>query len=73
MADLEQLAIKRDRGYLVRLILMLCVALMAGVFLYRGLTGEGVTGCVADALLGQGGKSDGAGGAGGAGPVGKSP
>jgi hypothetical protein len=53
MADLEELAIKRDRGYLVRLVLMLCVGMIAGVFLYRGLTGEGVTGCVADALLGQ--------------------
>ena len=59
MADLEQLAVKRDRGYLVRLLAGLCLAVIAGVFLVRGLTGEGVAGCVADAVLGQGGKSSG--------------
>ena len=64
MADLEELAVKRDRGYLVRLVLGLGVGMIAGVFLYRGLTGEGVTGCVAGALLGQGAASDGAAGAG---------
>jgi len=64
MADLEELAVKRDRGYLVRLVLMLGVGVVAGVFLYRGLTGEGTTGCVADALLGQGAKGGGAAGAG---------
>ena len=64
MADLEELAVKRDRGYLVRLVLGLGVGMIAGVFLYRGLTGEGVTGCVAGALLGQGGTSEGAAGAG---------
>lgn len=64
MADLEELAVKRDRGYLVRLVLLLGVGVVAGVFLFRGLTGEGVTGCVADALLGQGAKTEGAAGAG---------
>jgi hypothetical protein len=64
MADLEELADKRDRGYLVRLVLMLCVGVIASVFLYRGLTGEGVTGCVAGALLGQGEQDQGAAGGG---------
>ncbi len=59
MADLEELAVKRDRGYLVRLLAGLCLAVIAGVFLMRGLTGEGVAGCVADAMLGQGGKNAG--------------
>ena len=48
MADLEDLAIKRDRGYLLRLILALLVAGFVGVFLFRGLTGQEMTGCVAD-------------------------
>ncbi|MFI5306772.1 MAG: hypothetical protein ACHQ53_05440 [Polyangiales bacterium] len=53
VADLEQLAIKRDRGYLVRLILSLALGVAASVFIWRGLTGHGTTSCVANAFLGQ--------------------
>lgn len=53
MADLEQLALKRDRGYLLRLVLMLAVGLLASMFLWQGLTGDRVSDCVADAFLGQ--------------------
>ena len=53
MADLEQLAVKRDRGYLLRLVLMLLLGLGASVFLWQGLTGDRVGGCLANAFLGQ--------------------
>jgi hypothetical protein len=52
MADLEKLAVRRDRGYLVRLVLGLAVAGLVSVFLFRGLTGEHTSGCMADAFLG---------------------
>jgi hypothetical protein len=58
MADLEELALKRDRGYLVRLVLGLGAAVVVSVFLFRGLTGGAVSGCVADAFLGQGAAKD---------------
>ena len=50
MADLEKLALQRDRGYLVRLVVLLAAGLMSGVFMYGFLTGASVTGCVAGAL-----------------------
>ena len=53
MADLEKLAIKRDRGYLVRLILMLAFAFLAGAFIFNFLTSARLTGCMADAALGS--------------------
>ena len=57
MVDLEKLAVKRDRGYLVRLIVMLALGLAASAFLWQGLTGDRVSGCLANAMVG----SDGAG------------
>lgn len=53
MADLEELAVKRDRGYLVRLGLLLAVGLVASVLLFQGLTGQHVGGCLAGAFLGE--------------------
>jgi hypothetical protein len=52
MADLEKLAVQRDRGYLVRLVLGLAVAGLVSVFIFRGLTGQETSGCVATAFLG---------------------
>ena len=52
MADLEKLAVQRDRGYLVRLVLGLAIAGVLSVFIFRGLTGEETSGCMADAFLG---------------------
>lgn len=52
MADLEKLAVQRDRGYLVRLVLGLVVASLVSVFIFRGLTGEQTSGCMANAFLG---------------------
>jgi hypothetical protein len=53
MADLEELALRRDRGYLVRLVLLLIAGLVASVLMYGWLTGSSVTGCVAGALGGN--------------------
>jgi hypothetical protein len=47
MADLEKLAIQRDRRYLVRLVLALVLGLFASVFVFQWLTGADVSGCVA--------------------------
>jgi hypothetical protein len=62
MADLEDLAlkrVKRDRGYLVRLVLMLLLGLGASAFIWNGLTGDRVSGCLADAFMGGGGVEEG--------------
>jgi hypothetical protein len=53
MADLEELAVKRDRGYLLRLVLSLAVGVLASLFLWQGLTGDRVSGCLAGAFLGE--------------------
>ena len=52
VADLEELALKRDRGYLVRLVLVLAVSVVLAVALLGALTGSKAKGCAADALLG---------------------
>lgn len=51
MADLEKIAVQRDRGFLVRLVLGLALVGLLSVFIFRGLTGKQTSGCVADALL----------------------
>lgn len=53
MADLEDLAVKRDRGYLLRLGLLLAVGLVASALLWQWLTGDRVGGCLADTFLGE--------------------
>lgn len=53
MTDLEELAIRRDRGYLVRLVLVLLLGIGACVFIMQWLTGSHTVGCVASAFLGQ--------------------
>jgi len=52
MADLEKLAVQRDRGFLVRLVLGLAVAALLSVFIFRALTGKQTSGCMANVLLG---------------------
>jgi hypothetical protein len=51
MADLEHHAFKRDRRFVVRLVLTLAVALLAGLFVSAHLTSEHTAGCAADAAL----------------------
>lgn len=46
------MALKRDRGYLVRLVLLLGVAIVAAAFLFAGLTGKSFASCVADVFVG---------------------
>jgi hypothetical protein len=53
MADLEKLAIRRDRGYLIRLVLSLGVGVVIGAFLFQWLTGADVSGCVARSFGGE--------------------
>ena len=52
MADLEKMAIKRDRGYLIRLIVSLALGVVASVFIYAGLTGTTARGCATEAITG---------------------
>jgi len=50
MADLEELALRRDRGYLVRLVLLLAVGLVFALFIFGWLTGSGVSACLTEAV-----------------------
>lgn len=52
MADIEQDAFKRDRRFLVRLVLVMIVAIIAGVVLFANLTGERAKGCATEAVGG---------------------
>lgn len=51
MADLEEHAFRRDKRFLVRLVLTLLVAGLAAAFIGGRLTSEGTAGCAADAAL----------------------
>jgi hypothetical protein len=52
MADLEEHAFKRDRRFLVRLVVTLVVAGVAAAFIGGRLTSEGTAGCAAEAIEG---------------------
>jgi hypothetical protein len=52
MADLEEHALKRDKRFIVRLVVTLLLAFVAGLFLVAQLTSERTAGCAADAVLG---------------------
>lgn len=52
MADLEKLAVRRDRGYLLRLLLLMGVAVLISLFLFGWLTGARVSGCVSGTIVG---------------------
>jgi hypothetical protein len=60
MADLEKLAIRRDHGYLVRLVLLLGLGVLVSFFLFGWLTGSKFSGCVAENIGGTEQKSVGA-------------
>jgi hypothetical protein len=55
MADLEEHAFKRDRRFVVRLVLTMIVALIGGLYLYAQLTSRRTAGCAAEAVSGSGG------------------
>lgn len=52
MADLEEHAIKRDKRFLVRLILMLAAGLLAGLWAYNFLTSDRTGACAAESFGG---------------------
>jgi hypothetical protein len=51
MADLEEHAFKRDKRFIVRLVVTLIVAMVGGLFVSGRLTNQSTAGCAADALV----------------------
>ena len=54
MADLEEHAFRRDKRFVVRLVLTLLVGLIGGLYVYAHLTSRETAGCAADAMTGGG-------------------
>ena len=52
MADLEEHAFKRDKRFLVRLVLFLIIGALAGIWVAAKLTSAGTAGCAANAFGG---------------------
>lgn len=52
MADLEEQALRKDRRFLVRLILVLVVGAAAGLWMFSAMTSDRTRGCAADAVGG---------------------
>lgn len=52
MADLEEQALKKDRRFLVRLVLVLAAGAIAGLWMFASLTSDQAKGCAADAFGG---------------------
>lgn len=58
MADLEKHAIKRDKRFIVRLVLLVGIAFLAGLFIYGKMTSDDFANCAAGsfgAATGEGG------------------
>lgn len=47
VADLEEHAIKRDKRFVFRLVILLAIALLFGILVWSWLTGSQVAGCAA--------------------------
>lgn len=52
MANLEQEALRRDRRFIVRLVLALVLGAVGGIFIFGQLTGARVASCAAEAFGG---------------------
>jgi hypothetical protein len=52
VVDLEEQAFKRDRRFLLRLVLVLVVGVIGGLFVFGWLTGDEVAGCAAESFGG---------------------
>jgi len=50
VADLEERALRRDRGFLARLVLALVAGAIFGLFVYGKLTSSGFAGCLGEAV-----------------------
>ncbi len=57
MADLEEQALRKDRRFLVRLVLVLVVGTIAGVWMFAMMTSDRAKGCAAE-TVGGGGVTD---------------
>ena len=53
MADLEEHAFKRDKRFIVRLVLTLSLSTLFGLYIYGHLTSRRTAGCAADGALGN--------------------
>ena len=53
MADLEEHAFRRDKGFIVRLVLVLSVATVGGLYVYAQLTSDRTAGCAAETIEGN--------------------
>jgi hypothetical protein len=51
MADLEEHAFKRDKRFIVRLVLTLLLSTLFGFYIYGHLTSRRTAGCAADSAL----------------------
>lgn len=54
MTDLEERVTRRDRGFLLRLVLVLAAGLLVGVMLFGSLTGDSTIRCAAEGIGGPG-------------------
>ena len=50
MADLEKHAFKRDRRFILRLVLLLAIAILAGIFMWAKMTSTSFGTCAAGAF-----------------------
>lgn len=53
MADLEEHAFKRDKRFIVRLVLTLALATVFGLYIYEHMTSRRTAGCAADMIGGD--------------------
>jgi hypothetical protein len=60
MADLEEHAFKRDKRFIVRLVLTLSLSALFGLYVYAHLTSKRTAGCAADSALSSGASDAGA-------------
>ncbi len=56
MADLEEQALRKDRRFLVRLVLILVVGTIAGLWMFSAMTSDRAMGCAADSVGGMAGQ-----------------
>lgn len=52
MADLEEQALRKDRRFLVRLVLVLVAGTIAGLWMFSAMTSDRAKGCAAEAVGG---------------------
>ena len=53
MADLERDALRRDRRFVLRLVVVLLAGALGGLWMFGELTGDRVAGCAAEAFGGM--------------------